>query len=74
MILSRINSLCSCRSSTSIYHRIRPFTATARILNDRRPPIWVLTDGGIQSTLSGMAVGKRLGQVELKTVVTSKGI
>ncbi|KAG2217361.1 hypothetical protein INT45_012231, partial [Circinella minor] len=45
---------------------------TTKILNDR--PVWVLTDGGIQSTLSGMALGKRLGQVELKTVVTSKGL
>ncbi|KAI9267877.1 mitochondrial fission ELM1-domain-containing protein [Phascolomyces articulosus] len=71
MILSRINPLCSCRST--LYQRVRPLTTSMRVLNDRRP-VWVLTDGSIQSTLSGMALGKKLGHVELKTVVTSKGL
>ncbi|KAI8143653.1 mitochondrial fission protein ELM1-like protein [Fennellomyces sp. T-0311] len=59
-------------SRSLLYRHVRPFTSTAAAMADRR--VWVLTDGGIQSTLSGLALGKRLGNVELKTVVASKGL
>ncbi|KAI9496175.1 mitochondrial fission ELM1-domain-containing protein [Zychaea mexicana] len=70
---ARISSILRPRRSTLLTHRIRLFATTAaKAVNDR--PVWVLTDGGIQSTLSGMALGKRLGHVELKTVAVNKGL
>ncbi|KAI9317434.1 hypothetical protein BX666DRAFT_1857362 [Dichotomocladium elegans] len=48
--------------------------AGARFLSQQSitPSVWVLTDGGLRSTLLGTALGKRLGNVELKTIVASK--
>ncbi|KAJ8654941.1 hypothetical protein O0I10_009337 [Lichtheimia ornata] len=53
-----------------------PIRIDARFLSQQsnKPNVWVLTDGGIQSTLLGMTLGKRLGNTTLKTTKPSQGM
>ncbi|SAM04100.1 hypothetical protein [Absidia glauca] len=40
----------------------------------KRPNVWVVTDGGIESTLQAVTVGKRLGEFNVKTIQSSQFI
>ncbi|KAI8339552.1 hypothetical protein BC941DRAFT_490406 [Chlamydoabsidia padenii] len=39
-----------------------------------KPNVWVVTDGGIESTLQAVTVGKRLGQYSVKTITSNQFI
>lgn len=47
-------------------------TVYRRCYSTARRSVLVLTDGKLESTLSGMALGRRMGDMRLKTIVGSK--
>ncbi|ORZ17956.1 hypothetical protein BCR42DRAFT_243185 [Absidia repens] len=59
----------SCRSRIG-YKGVFQYTTSTSVT--KKPNVWVVTDGGIESTLQAVAVGKRLGELTAKTITSNQ--